>query len=320
MLIKRRRGWEIPESQVTPEHIYLNRRQVIAAGGLAAGSVLLPRMAFAQEADPTADLYPAPRNETYMVDREITPEDINGHYNNFYEYGTSKSVAGPADAMLETRPWTVALDGMVEAEQTVDIDTLIRAMPLEERVYRHRCVETWSMTIPFTGFPMSALVNYARPLSGAAYVRMETFYDPGMAPLQRQPFYPWPYVEGLTMAEAMNDLTFLVTGTYGHPMAKVHGAPLRLSTPWKYGFKSVKSIVKFTFTDERPVSFWEELSDGQEYGFWANVNPDVPHPRWSQATETILHTGDRVPTLLYNGYGDYVAAMYEGLEGEMLFR
>src|SRR5208337_1936385 len=182
---------------------------------------------------------------------------------------------------LKIRPWTVRIDGLVEQERTVDIDALITAMGLEERLYRHRCVEAWSMAIPWTGFPLRKLVEFAKPLSSASYVRFETFLDKKMAPGQRS-FMPWPYVEGLTMAEAMNDLAFIATGAYGKPLAKVQGAPIRLATPW-------------------------------EYGFWANVNPAVPHPRWSQAQETFLNDGQLRPTLIYNGYGAEVAALYKGL-------
>ena len=174
------------------------------------------------------------------------------------------------------------------------------------------------MAIPWTGFAFPKLVELAKPLSSAKYVRMETFLDPATAPAQKQTWYPWPYIEGLTMAEATNELAFVVTGLYGKPVPKQNGAPLRLVTPWKYGFKSIKSIISFSFTDERPVSFWEKLQS-TEYGFWANVNPEVPHPRWSQAMERVLGTGERVPTLLYNGYGDYVADLYKGLEGERLY-
>jgi sulfoxide reductase catalytic subunit YedY len=174
------------------------------------------------------------------------------------------------------------------------------------------------MTIPWSGFPMKALIDFARPLGSAKYVKMVTFHDPKVASGQKQFWYPWAYTEGLTMAEATNDLAFLVTGTYGHPAAKQHGAPLRLAVPWKYGFKSIKSIVSFTFTDERPKTFWEEVQ-GREYGFWANVNPAVPHPRWSQATERVLGTADRVPTLLFNGYGEFVAGLYEGMPTDRLF-
>ncbi len=175
------------------------------------------------------------------------------------------------------------------------------------------------MTIPWTGFAMQALLDYARPLGSAKYVKMQTFHDPDVAPGQKQPWYPWPYVEGLTMAEATNELAFIVTGAYGKPLAKQYGAPLRLATPWKYGFKSVKSIVLVEFTETRPATFWDTVNAG-EYGFWANVNPDVPHPRWSQATEMPLGQRERVPTLLYNGYGEQVAGLYAGLEGENLFK
>lgn len=174
------------------------------------------------------------------------------------------------------------------------------------------------MAVPWTGFPMAALVAYAKPLASAKYVRMETFLDPEMAPEQGQAFYPWPYVEGLTMAEAGNELAFLVTGAYGKPLLKQYGAPLRLAVPWKYGFKSVKSIVRFRFTEERPKSFWQDLQ-ASEYGFWANVNPKVPHPRWSQATEEVIGTGERVPTQLFNGYADQVAGLYSGLQNEPLY-
>ncbi len=195
-------------------------------------------------------------------------------------------IAKPAQA-LPVRPWTVKIDGMVEQPREVGVDDLIRAMPLEERLYRHRCVEAWSMAIPWSGFPFAALVNFARPLSSARYVRMETFFDSKVASGQRQTYLPWPYVEGLTMAEATNELAFVAVGAYGKPMPKVHGAPLRIAIPWKYGFKSIKSIVRFTFTDQRPKSFWEALAPS-EYGFWANVNPKVPHPRWSQETEELI--------------------------------
>jgi sulfoxide reductase catalytic subunit YedY len=207
---------------------------------------------------------------------------------------------------------------MVEKEQTVGIDDLIRKIGLEERNYRHRCVEAWSMAIAWTGFPMAKLVEFAKPFGGAKYVRMETFMNPKVAPGQRKPWYPWPYIEGLTMAEANNELTFMVTGIYGKPGVKQHGAPIRLITPWKYGFKGIKSIVQFTFTDKRPVGTWEVLQS-REYGFWANVNPKVPHPRWSQATEQDIGTGERRPTVIYNGYGEYVAELYKGLEKERLF-
>ncbi|HZT27218.1 MAG TPA: protein-methionine-sulfoxide reductase catalytic subunit MsrP [Pseudolabrys sp.] len=321
MNIIRRRGWEIPEREVTPEHLAFSRRSVLLGAGALA---LTPCAAQAQRVedvaklpDPSAVLYPAKRNETYKLDRAITDEKINDHYNNFYEFGMAKDVAEPAQA-LPIRPWTIKVDGLVEKPFEIGIDDLIRKLTLEERTYRHRCVEAWSMAVAWTGFPMKKLVDLAKPLSAAKYVRMETFMDPKVAPGQRQPWFPWPYIEGLTMAEATNELTFLVTGAYGHPLAKQMGAPLRLAVPWKYGFKSIKSIVKFSFVDQRPKGLWEALQSS-EYGFWANVNPAVPHPRWSQATEEVIGTGERVPTQIFNGYGEYVAGIYKGLESERLW-
>jgi sulfoxide reductase catalytic subunit YedY len=319
MNVIRRRGWEIPEREATPEHIFLNRRAFLA-GTSAAALTMAPQLAAAQRVsdlpDPSASLYPAKRNDKYVLDRPITDEKINTNYNNFYEFGSTKQIARAAQA-LKLRPWQVKLDGMVEKEQVIDIDDLLKKVGLEERLYRMRCVEAWSMSVPWTGFPMAKLVELARPLSSAKYVRMETFLDPTTATAQRQRWYPWPYVEGLTMAEASNELTFMVTGAYGK-VVKQMGAPIRLAAPWKYGFKSVKSIVKFTFTDQRPKSYWEALQ-ASEYGFWANVNPQVAHPRWSQATEEIIGTNERKPTLLFNGYGEFVADMYKGLEKERLW-
>jgi methionine sulfoxide reductase catalytic subunit len=325
MHVIRRRGWEIPESSATPEHLFLNRRAFLTATGAAATGAaaiaLSPELALAQRVadlpDPTANLYPVKRNETYVLDRPVTDEKINTNYNNFYEFSSTKTVARAAQA-LKLRPWTVKLDGMVEKEQTIDIDDLIKKVTLEERLYRHRCVEAWSMAIPWSGFPMAKLVEMAKPLSSAKYVRMETFLDKAMAPEQRKTYYPWPYIEGLTIAEATNELTFLVTGAYGKPVPKQMGAPIRLAVPWKYGFKSIKSIVRFTFTDQRPKSYWEALQSS-EYGFWANVNPQVSHPRWSQASEEFIGTNERKPTLLFNGYGEYVADLYKGLEKERLW-
>lgn len=320
MHVIRRRGWELPERLATPEHLFFDRRAFLAASGAAALS-LAPQVASAQRVadlpDPTAKLYPAKRNETYTLDRPLTDEKIAISYNNYYEFGSSKQIAKAAQA-LKLRPWIVKLDGMVEKPQEIEIDDLLKKVQLEERLYRLRCVEAWSMAIPWSGFPMAKLVELAKPLSSAKYVRMETFHDPKIAPGQRQTWYPWPYVEGLTIAEATNELAFMVTGAYGKPVAKQMGAPIRLAVPWKYGFKSVKSIVRFTFTDQRPKSYWESLQGG-EYGFWANVNPEVSHPRWSQATEEVIGTSERRPTLLFNGYGDYVAGLYKGLEKERLW-
>ena len=207
----------------------------------------------------------------------------------------------------------VTIDGMVDTEMRLDAAELVAKMGgQEERLYRHRCVEAWAMAVPWTGIQMSKLVELAQPTSGAKYIRMETFHDPDIALGQRQSWYPWPYVEGVSIEEAMNELAFIGTGLYGKGLEKQNGAPLRCVLPWKYGFKGIKSIVKFTFTDERPVSFWEQLNP-KEYGFWANVNPEIDHPRWSQATERMLGSNDRVPTLLYNGYEEQVSYLYKDM-------
>ena len=314
MPIRIKRGWEIPEAAATDEALFRDRRRLVKA--IAAGPILAaaaPSL-FARAA---AGPYPAARNPRYVLDRPITDERLATTYNNFYEFGSHKEIWKAAQK-LKVRPWAVTIDGLVEREITIDAHELIRKMPLEERLYRHRCVEAWSMAVPWSGFPLKALVDFARPSAGAKYLEMRTFHDAGMASGQRQFWYPWPYLEGLTLAEAINELAFIATGVYGKEMPKQNGAPLRLAVPWKYGFKSVKSITRFTFAAERPVSFWEEIQ-GSEYGFWANVNPEVPHPRWSQATERPLGAEERVPTLLYNGYGEYVAHLYKDMKGERLF-
>ena len=322
MAIRIPRGWELPESAVTPESVFLNRRQIIQ--GLAAGSIAAAAPGLAWGAtdsdDPSARLYPVARNERFEPGegRKLTDEEWATRYNNFYEFGTSKKIWKAAQA-LKIRPWEVRIDGEVESPRTIAIDDLLSQMPLEERVYRHRCVEAWSMVVPWTGFAFREFVRFANPTANARYVAMETFLDPDTAKGQRQDWYPWPYVEGLTMEEANHELAFLVTGLYGKPLPRQNGSPLRLAVPWKYGFKSIKSIVRFTFTAERPVSFWEEMNS-REYGFWANVNPAVPHPRWSQATEKDLGTGKRIPTKIFNGYGEWVAALYEGNTDATLYR
>ena len=336
MLIKIKRGWELSDSAATPEHLFRDRRRLMKT--IAAGPILLgvpgllaacddsqaeneaptgTQLAAAVEPDPTAHLYPVMRNLRYRLDRDETPEDLATTYNNYYEFGSSKNIHKKAQK-LPLRPWTVAIDGLVEKPFEIGIDDLLAKMPLEERLYRLRCVEAWSMAVPWSGFPMKALVDLARPLAGARFVRMESFLDPDRASGQKAKWYPWPYIEGLTIEEATSELAFIATGLYGKPIPKQNGAPLRLAVPWKYGFKSAKGIVRFTFTDMRPLGMWEEIQ-AREYGFWANVNPEVPHPRWSQATERVLGTDSRVPTQLYNGYGEYVAHLYDGLDGEKLF-
>jgi sulfoxide reductase catalytic subunit YedY len=325
MLIKIKRGWELPESAATPEAIFRDRRRIIKAA--AAGPILLAgagafgplaRAAEGESSDPSAHLYPVERNERYELDRALTDEEIVTTYNNYYEFGSSKNIWRDAQE-LPIRPWTLQISGMVEKEFEIGIDDLLAKMPLEERLYRHRCVEAWSITVPWSGFQMSHLIELAKPTNDAKYVKMLTFEDPKVAGGQRASWYPWPYTEGLTIEEAMNELAFMGTGAYGKPMPKQNGAPLRLVTPWKYGFKSTKGIVRFEFTDERPLTFWEEIA-ANEYGFWANVNPEVPHPRWSQASERVLGTDERVPTQLYNGYEEFVAELYKGMsEDERLF-
>ncbi|MGL5115160.1 MAG: protein-methionine-sulfoxide reductase catalytic subunit MsrP [Beijerinckiaceae bacterium] len=316
MHIIHRKGWEMSESEATPEHVFLNRRQWLA-GGASLGAAGLITPASAQWVDPSAGLYPAKRNEVFKLDRDVTTEEVNTNYNNFYEFGSTKRV-GQAAKALKTRPWTVKIDGLVEKPLELDIDDMLKRVTLEERLLRHRCVEAWAMAVPWTGFPLKALLDIAKPQGSAKFVRFETFLDAKIAPGQKQTWYPWPYTEGLTIAEAANDLSFMVTGAYGKPLANVFGAPLRLALPWKYGFKHIKSITRITLVEQRPKSFWEALQPA-EYGFWANVNPEVPHPRWSQATEEIIGTGKRVPTQLYNGYGAFVADLYKGMEKERLW-
>ena len=323
--IHRKPAWAISEKHATPEYAFINRRSILQSWGLgalaAAMNTSMPQPGRAATQSKLAGnpaLYPAVRNASYTLDRSLTPEEINAKYNNFYEFGGDKEIWTEAQNLV-TNPWDVEIDGLVEKPMTISFADLEARMPLEERLYRHRCVEAWSMTVPWTGFPLAKLLALAKPTASAKYIRFETFYDPSMASGQNGFLYTWPYVEGLTMAEAANELAFLVTGSYGKPLLNQFGAPIRLALPWKYGFKSIKSIRKISFTDERPVSFWEGLA-ANEYGFWANVNPDVAHPRWSQAQERVLHTGETVPTLLYNGYGEQVAGLYKGLEGEELYR
>ena len=327
MLIRKRRGWELPESAATPESVFLDRRRLLKAA--AAGTILMTapaalvgcdseeEIAIKTAPDPSAHLYPVKRNERFALDRAITSEEEATTYTNYYEFGSSKNIHARAQG-LPIRPWTVTIGGMVEKPMQIGIDDLLARMPLEERLYRLRCVEAWSMAVPWSGFPMRALVEMARPLSDAKYVKMTTFENVKVAIGQRESWYPWPYTEGLTIAEATNELAFLATGFYGKPIPKQNGAPLRLAVPWKYGFKSIKGIVAFEFTKIQPTSFWEQIQ-AQEYGFWANVNPKVPHPRWSQATERVLGTGERVPTQLYNGYGEFVADLYKNMSGQRLY-
>lgn len=312
----RKPEWAMPEREATPESIFMNRRKFLAgSAGVVAGGILgaagLSKLAEAKAKDPkdmTLDLYPAKRNSAFTLDRPLTEESVAAKYNNFYEFGGTKTIHRLAQR-LKTRPWEVKVHGLVRKPKTYDIDSLVRSMPLEERLLRFRCVEAWAMAVPWTGFPISALIKAVEPKNNAKFIKMTTFLNRKVAFGQLQIWYPWPYVEGLTIEEGMNEMAMFVTGIYGKPLPKQHGAPIRLITPWKYGFKSIKSIVSIEFTEKRPVSFWEKLSPN-EYGFWANVHPQVPHPRWSQASERMLGTDERRPTQIFNGYGKWVADLY----------
>jgi sulfoxide reductase catalytic subunit YedY len=316
MLIKRRKGWELPEREATSESLHLDRRTLVKAMGLGAMTIAAPGLALA-EGDPSAGKYPARREDRFGNPAPVTAEKLATTYNNYYEFDTDKSIWRAAQK-LPIRPWTIKVSGKVDKPFEIGFDELLAKMPLEERVYRHRCVETWSMIVPWSGFPLKSLVDYCKPVGNPKYVVMQTLSNPKVMPGQKDFLYPWPYTEGLAMDEAMHELAFIASGLYGKPIPRQNGAPLRLVAPWKYGFKNVKSIVSIEFTDKRPVSFWEKLQDS-EYGFWANVNPKVPHPRWSQATEKPLGSDERIPTQLYNGYGEYVAGLYADRKAEKLF-
>ncbi|MEM7233118.1 MAG: protein-methionine-sulfoxide reductase catalytic subunit MsrP, partial [Planctomycetota bacterium] len=260
--------------------------------------------------DPKKPLYPAKRNSKYRLDRRLTAESFATSYNNFYEFTFGKTRARTLAQRMKTSPWKIEISGLVKKPMTIDVDQLMRKVPLEERLYRFRCVEAWAMAVPWTGFPLRALLELVEPLRSAKYVRFETFNKPdwGQGFLYKE--YPWPYHEALTIDEASNELALMATGLYGKPLPKQNGAPIRLVVPWKYGFKSIKSIVKIELVEKKPETFWNTVIP-EEYGFEANVNPDVPHPRWSQAFETLIDSGKRVETQLYNGYADQVAHLYQ---------
>jgi methionine sulfoxide reductase catalytic subunit len=311
MHILQRRGWELPEQLVTPEALVMGRRSVLA--GACAVALEGPAMAQPATTPQTAALTPNPK---YVPGRDITAEKYATTYNNYYEFSDGKNLWQDAQA-LKQRPWSIQLDGMLKQPRTIAIDDLLKQVQLEERVYRHRCVEAWAMTVPWTGFPLSQLLTIAEPLGSAKYVVFETRQDKSMPGLQT-PFYPWPYIEGLTMDEAANDMAFISTGLYGKPLPPQNGGPIRLTLPWKYGFKSAKALARISFTDKRPVNFWQAIQPA-EYGFWANVNPAVAHPRWSQAQERLLGNNEMVPTRIYNGYGEFVASLYTDWKNEKLF-
>ena len=294
MLIKIPQGWEIPEREATPESAYWNRRQFLMA---AAG------------------LYPARRNPEFTLDRPVTDEWAATGYNNYYEFHpTDKEAVKHRVGAFVTSPWKIEIGGLVNKPGTLDLDDIARRFSLEERLYRFRCVEAWAMAVPWTGFPLADLIKSVDPKPDAKFVRFITVNRPKEMPGMREaPWYPWPFFEGLRMDEAMNPLALVVTGLYGKPLPNQNGAPVRIITPWKYGYKSPKSIVKIEFVARQPATFWNQQQPA-EYGFFSNVNPAKPHPRWSQAVEKLIPTMERRPTLLYNGYEKWVASLYTGKE------
>ena len=306
MHMLRRRGWEIPERLVTPEALMMGRRTALAAGAIALAAPALAQQAGAMTPNPK-----------YPPGRAITPEKDATTYNNYYEFSDGKNLWKAAQAM-KMQPWSIEIGGEVKQPRTISIEDLLKQVQLEERVYRHRCVEAWAMTVPWTGFPLSQLLKIAEPLGSAKYVVFETGQDTKAMEGLELPFYPWPYIEGLAIDEAANDMAFISTGMYGKPLPPQNGGPLRLTLPWKYGFKSAKALAKITFGQKQPVNFWQAIQPS-EYGFWANVNPAVAHPRWSQANERLLGTNELVPTQIYNGYGEFVASLYTNRTNEKLF-
>jgi len=303
-----RRAPDIPSSEITPESAYLGRRAWLAAAGVAAGTIagaLTPHEAWARAA---ARVLGARRD-----DDRPTPYEVVTSYNNFYEFGTDKDSPKELAGSLRTRPWTVAVDGECRKTGVYDLDVLLKGLPVVDRVYRFRCVEAWSMVVPWNGIELGQLIRRLEPTSRAKYVELTTLLDPKQMPGQRRGILDWPYVEGLRMDEAMHPLTLLATGIYGKPIPNQNGAPLRLVVPWKYGFKGVKSIVRIRFTETQPPTTWA-LAAPDEYGFFANVNPEVDHPRWSQARERRLGEFTRRKTLPFNGYADQVASLYRGLD------
>jgi sulfoxide reductase catalytic subunit YedY len=292
-----RRGGELPASAITPESVYLNRRAFMAAaGGFALGALLPPRLQALAGPD---DLKP-------------TPYETITTYNNYYEFGTSKESPAKLAGRLKTSPWAIEVAGAAKRLGRQDYDDLVRPFTMQERIYRHRCVEGWSMVVPWMGFPLGDLIRRLEPTSKAKFVQFTTLNDPAQMPGQRSDILPWPYVEGLRMDEAMHPLTLLATGLYGKPLPNQNGAPLRLVVPWKYGFKGGKAIVRITFMETQPMTTWN-MAVPSEYGFYANVNPTVDHPRWSQARERPVGEFFKKDTLMFNGYGDQVAGLYTGM-------
>lgn len=328
MRVRRKKAWELPDRDVSPERLVLDRRrflETVAAAGAGAVFSAMAGSASAggSEAAPPdiARLYPARRNARYRIDRPISKSEIVESYNNYYEFGDVKDSPAHAAQKLTTRPWIIEIAGLVERPFSIDRDDLVRRMRarVEERVYRHRCVEAWSIAVPWTGFPLKDLVDLARPLSSAKYLRTVSFKRPSEAPDQLKPWYPFPYFEAFRLDEAVHELAFVSIGSYGRELPRQNGLPLGLRMPWKYGYKSPKAVVRFEFTEKEPPTFWRSLAPF-EYGFLSNVNPAVPHPRWSQATEKFFGPGgiERRPTLPYNGYADLVASLYDDQSRKIL--
>jgi sulfoxide reductase catalytic subunit YedY len=291
-------------SQVTPKNVYLNRRQILA-GGLAA-------LALHGTAEGGTKLQGVTKSK-YTVDEKVTAYEAITKYNNFYEFGTSKEQPADLAKNFRTNPWTLSIEGAVAKPKVLDLDAIMKIAPLEERIYRHRCVEAWSMVVPWIGFPLEALVKLAEPTAKAKFVAFQSYYDSKQMPQGKYGGIPFPYVEGLRLDEAMNPLALMVVGLYGETLPNQNGAPLRLITPWKYGFKGIKSIVKIRFVEKMPPTTWN-LANSSEYGFYSNVNPDVDHPRWSQAKERRIGEIFKRDTLKFNGYGNEVAGLYSGMD------
>ena len=321
MLIKKPN--DIPTSEITPKRSYISRRAFItgavAAGAALAGGAYL-RSGSSGEHSETVEasgekLSGIVKSQYSTTETPTSFKDIT-NYNNYYEFSTDKYAPAGLSKSFRTRPWTVRVEGMVKKPQTLDIDSIMKLAPLEERIYRMRCVEGWSMVIPWVGFPLSNLIKKAEPLPGAKFVAFQTILASDQMPGQKDDVLQWPYVEGLRMDEAMHPLTILALGLYDQVLPNVDGAPLRLVVPWKYGFKGIKAIVKVTFTDKMPPTTWNIMAPN-EYGFYSNVNPTVDHPRWSQATERRIGDGLFAPkrkTLMFNGYADQVASLYSGMD------
>jgi methionine sulfoxide reductase catalytic subunit len=312
---------DLRDSDVTPEGVYLRRRDFLrlgAAGAIGAAASALPLPALAGDGDPTGQVLPVARKVDMAGGEKPTPWKVVTTYNNFYEFGTDKSDPADAAGTLRTRPWTLAVEGEVKKPLTLAIEDVLKMAPLEERIYRLRCVEAWSMVVPWVGFPLSELLKRVEPTSRAKYVVFQTLLDPAQMPGQRRPVLQWPYTEGLRIDEAMNPLTLLTVGLYGRVLPNQNGAPLRLVIPWKYGFKGAKSIVRVRLVEQQPRTTWAVMAPS-EYGFYGNVNPEVDHPRWSQAKERRLGEFFRRDTLPFNGYGAEVASLYAGLDPRKLF-